>query len=286
MSRGVTIGLCGESGSGKTTLAGEYAKYIKKSRGLKTKLYGADQGGSESLRPHERLGFLEIEHFNPQTDDPWLWLNNAIRGDDLTEDYGLAIIDSATAIGEACLANCAKLASEGTQLGGRPAPKFSIGRGEKALRVGANVDTHFLIVQTYIMDALRSSSWLTTRGIDVLWTFGVLRGEKQDEQLILGPKVVGKALTPHIPKEFNYFFTLTVVPEEDRPSRHILNLQEQPAILGGGSTGMYFGNSRYPLDAASELPARMEPASLVGAIELIQRGQQEAEDALRAELGL
>lgn len=216
------------------------------------------------------------------TDDPWEWTDNAVSGADVTEDHGLVIFDSGTALSEKLLLACAKLSADGQDIGGRPAPKFIIGKhSEKPLKIGSNVDSHYGVVQTFMLDKIMKSSWLLERGLDVLWTFGIHRGEEADQTPILGPKLAGKALTPHIPKHFKYFLRLDSVPQDNGPARHLLYTQEKSELAG---MGMSFGNARYPLDATTELPPVIEPASLMEFFRLVDNAQQEAEEKLRAEL--
>lgn len=283
-----TIGLYGDSGSGKTTQGGEYAKHIFKTLKKRTRYHGADLGGYDSIVPLERIGILDVVPFNPEVDDPWAWINNAVEGRDAQgkeapSDIGLHIFDSGTSMGEALLNSCAKLSAAGQEIGGRPAPKFVVNRldANKRLNIGTNVDSHYMVVQTFLLDAIWKSTWLTRTGADVLWTFSVHRGEKADETPVLGAKLAGKALTASIPKWLKYFFRITSIPQLDRPAIHRLYLQEQPEL-----TGTTFGNARYPLDAQTSLPVYVEPANLAEAIRLIEQGQEEAYNKLREELGI
>jgi len=279
---GRSIGLYGESGSGKTTQAGEYAKYIRKTRGKRSLYYGADSGGYDSILPLCKVGIVDAIDFS-STDDIWQWTDAAVSGAHVKEDHGLVIFDSGTAISEKCLVSCAKLSADGQDIGGRPAPKFIIGKlSSNPLKIGSNVDSHYGVVQTFMLDKIMKSSWLLEKGIDVLWTFGIHRGEEADQTPILGPKLAGKALTPHIPKHFKYFLRLDSIAQDSEPSRHLLYTQEKSELAG---MGMSFGNSRYPLDATTPLPAVIEPASLKTFFELVDLAQEEAEAALRAELG-
>lgn len=243
-----------------------------------------DKGGFGSINPHVKVGIVR-PNLLEEDDDPWLFLNDAVEGNYITSETGVVAFDSGTSAGEALLSSCAKLSANGEDIGGRPAPKFVIGKkkGADALRIGSNVDSHYGVVQGYMLDMIWRSTWLTRRGIDVVWTFGVHRGEKEDSTTILGPKLAGKALTPHMPKWFNLTFMLASVPVADGASRHVLYLQEQPLSSG---MGMSFGNSRFPLEATTTLPATIEPADLAAALDLIDAGEQEAEQAIRAELGM
>lgn len=286
MRLGRTIGLYADSGGGKTTQAGEYAKHVFKTLKKRTAYYGGDLGGYESIRPLERLGVLQPVEFDSQQDDPWLWINNATDGKfpDGTpmekEDIGLIVFDSGSSISEAILSAITK---SPLQIGQQKTQRFTVSRGEQTLSVGLNNEAHFGLVQSFMLDQIWKSTWLVKNALDVMWTFGVDRSEKQDKTPVIGPKLAGHALTAMIPKWFQYFFRLVSVPVQGEPARHLLYLQEQPELSG---TGTSFGNARYPLDATTPLPAVIEPASIVEAIGLIEQGQAEAEARLREELGM
>lgn len=276
---GITIGLYADTGAGKTTLAGEYAKYKRKESGLNTILYTSDRGGFESIKPLSDVGVMDVVQLQ-STDDPWIWINNAASGVGLTDKHGLAIYDSGTSMGEALLTACAK--SE-FQIGQQRTQKFTVARGKETVNVSINNEAHYGVVQGFMLDAIWKSTWLTAKNVDVLWTFSVHRGEEQDRTPILGPKLAGKALTAAIPKWFQYFFRITSTPVDGGSPKHTLHLTEATELAGLGHS---FGNARYPLDAATPLPATIEPASLVKALTLIKAGQQEAQDKLKQELGL
>lgn len=277
--------LFGDSGSGKSTQIGALAKRRFKADGKQTLYHGMDKGGFGSIEPLTRLGVI-IPDLLGENEDPWAFLMAAADGEKVTPSVGVVAFDSGTSASEALLSSCAALSAKGDDIGGRPAPKFIInkkGAADKQIRIGSNVDSHYMVVQGFMLDVIWRSTWLTRRGVDVIWTFGVHRGEKEDSTTILGPKLAGKALTPHMPKWFNLTFMIASVPVEGAPARHVLYLQEQP-VMGG--TGMSFGNSRYPLEATTPLPATIEPADLALALDLIDQGNKEAEESLRAELGL
>jgi hypothetical protein len=147
--------------------------------------------------------------------------------------------------------------------------------------VGANTESQYGVIQTFQCGEIWNSTWLTQRGIDVIWTFSVFKGEKADDSLILGPKLAGKALTSAIPKWFNYTLYVKEEAVPSAPSKHVLFCQATPELAG---MGVAFGNPRYPLDATTPLPPRIEPASMVEFFRLIEQGQTEAEDNLRREL--
>lgn len=273
MERGRTIALIGESGSGKTTQIGEYAKHIKKTRGKSTRLCGADMGGHDSILPMVRAGFLQVDEFDPST-DIWDWLDSQATGSNFGDDVGCVAFDSGTSCGEALLAACAKASAGGVKIGSQNILRFQAGKKT----IGANTESHYGVVQSYLLDQIWKSTWLTRRGIDVLWTFSVYRGEGADQSPILGPLLAGKALTGKAAKWFNYSFFIEESLEGETPS-HVLHLQSRP-VAGGRSVG----NPRYPLDATTPLPVTITPASLPAAFELIEAGQREADEALAIEM--
>lgn len=286
---GRSIGLYGDTSSGKTTQGGEYAKHIFKTTGKRTLLHTCDPGGFAPVLPLINVGVIRVDQFGEGV-DPWEWLTNAVAGRENGEvpaDIGLNIYDSGTGICEHLLNSCASMAAAGQDIGGRPAPKFIINKGDKdhQLKIGSNVDSHYMVVQNFLLDRINRSTWLNTSGVDTLWTFSVLRhdDEKPGSTPINGPKAAGKALTPFLARYFNYMFRLVSIPQLNQSARHVLNLDAQPEL---GGLGMAQSNARYPLDATTPLPATIEPASLSRAITLIEGGHSEAETALKVELGL
>jgi hypothetical protein len=79
---------------------------------------------------------------------------------------------------------------------------------------------------------------------------------------ILGPQVVGKALTSEIPSWFNYTFRVMAIPADpvlNKAEAHRLYLGDHMERAMKG-----LGNSRKPL-LGGDLPSYIEPASLVEA---------------------
>lgn len=281
---GRTIAIYGDTGSGKTTQIGELAKKVFKETGKRTRYYAADRGGYESIKALESVGVLDTVLY-PHNADPWAWSMEVVDPEQDVSDIGLVAYDSGSSMAEMLLTDCKRMAGLGQDIGGRPAPKFKITKSDGTREVlGSNVDSHYMVVQGHMTDVIWRSTWMTPNGgPDVLWSFGLHRGEREDDTSVLGPQLAGKALTGRIPRWFNYTFRLASIPEMNAPPRHVLYLQEQSEL---GGMGMAFGNSRYPLSAFTALPEFIEPASLSEALTLIENGQREAEEALRNELGL
>lgn len=275
---GKTLAIYGDSGSGKSTQAGEYAKWVRKRRGKNSVLYSSDLGGYDSIGSLVRAGVVKPIELSP-TDDPWIWIDDAVSGKGCDDSTGLAIFDSGTSQAEALLSACAHA---DFQVGQQKTQKFTVARGAKSLNVAINNPAHYGVVQGFLLDAIWKSTWLTRRNIDVLWTFSVHRSEEQDRTPILGPKLAGQALTAAIPKWFQFTFRISSIPQADAGPVHRLYLTEHQELAGLGHS---FGNARYPL-GVTPLPPYIEPASISEALDLIERGQQEADQQLKIELGL
>lgn len=271
---GKTIALYGDTGSGKTTQAGEYAKFIKKTRGQNTILNTSDRGGFGSIKHLVKAGIVIVNELSPD-DDPWIWIDDGVSGKNVTPDIGCVIFDSGTSNSEQLLSAC----SHSTfQIGQQKTQRFNVNRGEKTLQVSLSNEAHYGVVQGFMLDMIWKSTWLIRKGIDVIWTFSVHRGEEQDRTPILGPKLAGKALTAAIPKWFELCFRTATLTDGPEP-RHVLYTSEHSELAGLGHS---FGNARYPL-GVTPLPAVIEPASLVEAIRLIDLGQAEADALLACE---
>lgn len=279
MSLGKTTGLYGASGSGKTTQIGQYAKYIKKLYGKRTRYVGADLGGNDSISPLVRAGIMEEVYFG-EKDDPWAWINHEVSTMP-ADDIGLIAYDSGTSMGEALLSSAAKLGAQGLKVGSQPAQKFNI--PGTMMNIGSNTESHYMVVQNFLLDAIWKSTWLARKGVDVIWTFSEHKAENPIESSIVGPKLAGKALTGSIPKWLRYTLRLVTVPVQDGAARHLLMTQEQPELNG---LGMSFANARYPLEALTPLPPIIEPASIITFWECLEKGQKEADEVIRLEMGL
>lgn len=279
MTDGWTMALYGGSGSGKTTQAGEQVKIQRRANGPRpfSRLVAADMGGYESLQPLVEVGLLRVTEFGPD-DDPWVFTNKVAAGEFLQPDEGLQIIDSGSSLGEGLLSACAKLAAKNIQVGSQKPLKFAIpGTG---LTVGTTGESHYMVVQSFMLDAIWKSTWLSRTGINNLWTFGEHKGVDPNSEPIVGPALAGKALTGKLPKWLKYTLRMESIPVDGAAPRHVMHLQEKTELSG---TGMSFANARYPLDADTPLPAMLEPASLTEFWRIIDQGHAEALAKLHAE---
>jgi hypothetical protein len=213
-----------------------------------------------------------------ENDDPWIWVDSAISGHP-DPDIGADIFDSGTSMGDILLSAASHA---DFQVGQQRTQKFSVNRGSKTLTVAINNEAHYGVVQGFLLDAIRKSTWLINRERDVLWTFALHRGEAQDRTPILGPKLCGKALTPFLPKEFKFTFRLDEETVEGQAPVHVLHTTAHPELAGLGKA---FSNIRCPLGVTPPDPI-IRPASIITALEQLARAQEEADALLKVELGL
>lgn len=280
MPSGRTVALYGLSGTGKTTQVGEHAKFVWKTSGKRTEYYAADMGGFDAIEHLAELGILLPRFLEPDA-DVWTWINDAVTAEP-GGDVGARAIDSATSVAESLLAVCAKAAAAGQQIGQQKVFTLTIPTKSGPVKIGMNNESQYGLVQGYMLDMMRRSTWTARRtGVDFLWTFGEHRAENPNDSQIIGPRLVGKALTGSIPKELRYTLRMVSEPQPSGAPLHQMWIQEK-AELNGNS----FGNARFPLAASTVLPAMIEPASISKFWELVDTGKAEALQADKAALGL
>lgn len=291
MSKKRTILMYARSRSGKTTLLGELAEYVYKTTGKKTRIYTADKGGIDPILPYINLGIIEVIE---QGDTPiFIFLNKAVRGQVRDKDgkwipgdlsnIGLVAFESMTAFADGMMSYCIQKASEGVSIGGGGNVTFNVAGDGESMKVGGSNMAMYGIVQSRITDEVWESQKLPTDFI--VWTASASKDEDQNAGgKVIGPSVIGKALTSEVPRWFNLCFRLDAIPaQQGKPERHILYLGNSVDLQAGNATGL--GNTRTALDS-TPLPASIEPASLVKAIEMIDKTYGQAEDTIKKRLGI
>jgi energy-coupling factor transporter ATP-binding protein EcfA2 len=292
-----TILLFGSTGSGKTTLIGELAEsLVRKGKG-RTRYYTADRGGWETIRPYTELELspgkpiIEVE---PLTGNPWMWVDHAVRGEKRNAqgqwvpgtdpDIALYAFEGLTSIADTLMSWMADASSKGVNIGGGGSFSFTVKEGNEALKVGSNNQAHYSVAQQQAFEKSTQSQSLP--GI-VLWTAGDRRGDDDATGGVIGPQVTGKALIGEVSRWFKYTFRAAIEVMPGMPAKHILYTDRHIEMASKGlAQGM--ANARIPLDGkgAVNIPDRVEPASLVGILDLIDQRQVAAKDAIRKRLGL
>lgn len=289
------IALIGETGAGKTVQAGELAKAVYKETGLKTCLFSNERGGLDPIIHltdiDDGLGIIHAVRWDFQS-DPFVFMNHAVMGEELEipghdnippvwrkldrSQYGLWLFDSGTMSSEEAMNKLSSEATEGKNIGGKPS--YNIELGDSEGKVASNTQTHYGAVQTFMKNKIFTSQLLP--GL-VLWTFRLDVAEDSTRGQMAGPALAGHALTTHLPAWFRYTLRIRLEPVIGSKPRHILELQTHTDGRLGG-----YANARVPLASYDQLDLSIEPASIVQALDQIERIRNEAKERDRLELGL
>lgn len=286
-----TILMYGRTRAGKSAQIGELAEYVHRTLGKITRLYTIDKGGVDTIQPYIDLGLIEA--ITQQDSDPWIFLHNAVlgnvRGPDNkwvpgnNDQVGVFAFEGMTAFADALMQSLAEKAASGANIGGSSNISFTINGDGQSLKIGGSNMSHYNIVQTRITDEVWTSQKLPAPYI--VWTASV----SKDEDLtasgkILGPAVVGKALTHEVPRWFSLSFRIDALPAQGgKLERHILYLGNHLDSSAGNAVGL--GNTRIPLDA-DPLPASIEPASISKALEMIKVSHDQAVKKIKQRLNI
>jgi hypothetical protein len=257
-------------------MIGELAEHVKVTEGKLTRLYTADRGGVDPIRPYIDLGIIQAVEMGET--DPWIFLNKAVRGmvrdekgkwiPGKNDNIGMFAFESYTSFADALMLSMAIKAGQGVNIGGGSNTAFTAsGDGETVKISGSNM-SHYNVAQS----RLTEESWESQKlpGLFILWTASVSKDEDtMATGKVLGPAICGKALTAEVPRWFGLTFRIDALPSQGgKPERHILYLGNNVDLGAGNAVGL--GNTRTPLDAPP-LPTCIEPASLVKAIEMIDQ---------------
>jgi hypothetical protein len=282
-----SILIFADSGDGKTTQTGCLAEKLFVEKGLRTRVYSADGGGWDPVKPYVEAGVMEIVDLTA-VPRPWEWVNKIVQGmvpvgggkwEVKLDGIGMVVYEGLTGIGDVLMQDLPEQASNGVNIGGSANVNFTQGD----TKVGGNNVAHFGVVQSRIASAVGQSQRLDMDY--VVWTALARRGQDQDNlSTILGPQAVGKALTSEIPRWFSYTFRLMVVPGNPllkTKTEYRLYVRDHMDPTAAGAKGM--GNDRTPLDA-TPLPEYIVPADIVKALELIGKAQVEATVKVRGRI--
>lgn len=292
MSKKRTILLYGRTNAGKTAQLAELAGHVFKTEGKFTRLYTSDRGGLDTIRPYIDAGIIEVVEIGDTA--PWIFLNRSARG--MVRDgqgkwvagqngnIGMFAFESLTSIADELMADMVIKAANNVSIGGGANISFQVQGDGETLKVSGSNMAHYGVAQSRIKEEVWASQKLDASYI--MWTAGASKDEDPEASgKVVGPAVVGKAMTAEVPRWFNLTFRIDCLPAAaGKPERHILYLGNHQDLNAGNATGL--GNIRLPLDATALTTTAIEPASLVKAIELIDKGSEEALNKLRARLNL
>ena len=272
-----SILLYGRSGVGKSTQIGKLAEeeYIK--TGKITRVYSGDFGGSDVNAPYIDLGIIETVEIG--STDPWIFLANAVRGkvrDDngkwkldkeRNHKVGIYAYESAHGIAKLLQLNMNEKAGTGSSIGGDTNASFEVaGDGEKFKIGSVKGYQQYAIPQQQILVGMYESFKLPADY--VIWSAGVDSGNDElGSSKVVGPLVIGSALTAVLPKDFNYSFHLDAINKNGKLN-YILYLGLHQDPNAGNATAL--GNARRPVDAPEITNQVIEPADLVRALKLVR----------------
>jgi hypothetical protein len=271
-------------------MVGELAEHVKVTEGKLTRLYTADRGGVDTIRPYIDLGIIQaIEQGDT---DPWVFLNKAVRGmvrdangkwiPGKNDEIGFWAFESLTSFADALMLSMAIKAGQGVNIGGGSNVAFTAsGDGETVKISGSNM-AHYGVCQSRITEEAWESQKLP--GSYIMWTASVSKEEDTNSSgKVLGVAVAGKALATELFRMFNLSFRIDALPSQNgKPERHILYLGNHVDVGAGNAVGL--GNTRTPLDAPPLPMVQIEPASLVKAITMIDSSAVVALDVIKKRL--
>ncbi len=295
MNSATTVLMYGRTNSGKTAQIGNLAEYVFKKTGKITRLYTADKGGLDPVQPYVDLGIIEVvEILNSPA---WIFLNRAVRGHVRDKDgkwvldkernakVGCYAFESLRGFAEVLMMDMADKASAGVNIGGGSNISFQVQGDGETLKIGGGNMAHFGVAQSRMTAEVWESQKLAADF--VVWTSSVSKDEDTTASgKVLGPDVIGKALTAEVPRWFNYTFRLDVLPAaQGKPERHILYLGNHVDVGAGNAAGL--GNMRRPLDAPKLEQITIEPADIVQALRLVrEQANDAAKTAIAKRLGM
>lgn len=262
------------------------SEYVKKETGGKTRLYTADKGSMRTIQPHIQIGL--IEPIEIEDTNPWVFLNQACQGNvrnpkgewvkgDLT-GVGMVAFESMRGIAEELLLWLADKAGEGTNIGGGGNINFAVKDSNVSLNIGGSNQSHYKIVQ----DRMSREIWRSQK-LPVPYLLWTTSPRKDDSELntgkVVGPDIIGGALTENVPRWFTYTMRLGVKPARGNdPEKHELFLGTSVDQGAGNATTL--GNMRLPLDAKQPEKIVLEPASITKALQILQ-GKEIIDDAVK-----
>lgn len=177
----------------------------------------------------------------------------------------------------------AEMAGKGVNIGGGSNINFSVSGDGETLKVSGSNMAHYGTAQ----DRITSEVWKSHKlpGEYVAWTSSVSKDEDINAGgKVVGPDVIGKALTTETPRWFDLTYRIDVRPATaTTKERHLLFLGTHVDVDAGGATGL--GNIRLPLDADPIAQTIIEPASIKAALELDAKARATALNKLKAKLG-
>lgn len=215
--------IYGETQSGKTTLIGLIARAHYQRTGKITRLIICDEGGPSAIQSEITDGIIEVVDMvgddQPRSNLMWLakgaWPSPVTGAIDqkskLPENVGIVVLDSLTSAAALVMNNF-------IQSGTKISQDVVAAAEEQGLKFGVAAPSHYGAVHGFILQLITQMSSLPVDKV----IFTALESKAEDiidKQTILGPAIVGKALTGVIPSRMNRILHLEIVPSADRKTR-------------------------------------------------------------------
>lgn len=292
----ITILLYARTGAGKTTQIGVLAEDVFKKTGKKTRIYNTDRGGFDTIQPYIDLNIIEVVPL--ATSDIWIFMNKAIEGQvrdasgkwvldkERNAKIGCYAFESAHSMARELQRDMEARAATGVVLGGDANTSFTITGDGENVKIGSTKGYQkYAIPQARVLDAMLRSQRLESEYL--LWTAGVSKDEDDvNTSKVIGPDVIGRALTGSLPMDFNYTFRMETYPADGtKGERHVIHLGNSKDLNSGGASAL--GNIRRPLDAPALTTTIVEPANIVNAMNLVRdNAVKAATEAIRKRLNI
>lgn len=282
----LSVLLFGDTGHGKSTLIAELIEELYVTTGKTTVIFLADRG---SLKPYQILRQHGAVTVHSPIGNTWLWVHHALRGEvrnketeryalvagDSTPGVGLVVHEGLTAYAELLMSAMATMSSQGTNIGGEGAWNVTLREGRDMLKVGTSNMAHYGMAQLQIREGVLAPK----PPVPHIYTAGVRRGESAANTPVLGPLVVGEALTAQLPRWMDYTFRCAMT-----AGKYHLHLSPHTDQQLGPRT-VVLANPRLPKAGAEvEVPTSIEPASLVKALRILKKRDEAAANELHARL--
>lgn len=282
---GESVLIIGDTGDGKTAMFGELAEYQYAQTKQPARLYMFDQGGAwETVKPHIELGIIELVRWTPGI-DPWAFANAAVQGAVIKgsmvekgKPASLYGFEGLSSLGDAFMNDITKKAGSGAHKGGED--RFTL--KTEGGNVTSNNRTDYNLVQLRLRDLCWQSQTLPG---PVMWSAALNRSQDEGMATVLGPQLVGKAMTADVPRWFKYTFRVAAIPVSNAAPRHVLYLEDHLDAQAGMAKAL--GNARVPLAGGDKaVPFSIEPASIVKALTAIKERNEAAKTEIARRVGL
>lgn len=250
--------IYGATQSGKTSLLGRLARAMHERTGKITRLILCDEGGPSAIQPEIDDGIIQVVDMvgDPMPQSNLMWLARGCwpgvywpsKEGTLpkTEDGKIPGLDQVGMIALDSLSSAAQLAMGFLVNNGIKISQDVVAlREEQGLKFGNASQSHYGAIHGYSLQLITA---LTSLPVDrVVYTALEAKAEDNiDKSMVLGPLLVGKAMTGVLPSRMNRILHLEQVLSQDRKnlSYRIYYKQHQDPVLGK----FWPANLRLPLE--------------------------------------